>query len=295
MIDLITRRGSQTNKCALRIHILFVYYVYILEEYDVLQSQRVPDSITIDRLGLTIDSNSFVPYYVQIVDHVRELIKKNKLSEGQTFCSEGEIAQALKISKMPVRQAFQKLRSEGLLVIAKGKRPVVGSGRVPWNFQQLRGFSEEMRRRGLTPSARLLGIGLEDPGLEVAQALKLTPGERIYRAKRLRSVNGEPVAVVTSYLPARIFAAIDKQDLEKQSLYSIFEHHYKRKLQWAEEVIGAIIAGEEEAEILQTSVGNALLMIRETTYDTQNVAIEYSVSLLRADRYTASVISVRKN
>lgn len=261
----------------------------------MLQSQRVPDSITIDRLGLTIDSNSFVPYYVQIVDHVRELIKKNKLSEGQTFCSEGEIAQALKISKMPVRQAFQKLRSEGLLVIAKGKRPVVGSGRVPWNFQQLRGFSEEMRRRGLTPSARLLGIGLEDPGLEVAQALKLTPGERIYRAKRLRSVNGEPVAVVTSYLPARIFAAIDKQDLEKQSLYSIFEHHYKRKLQWAEEVIGAIIAGEEEAEILQTSVGNALLMIRETTYDTQNVAIEYSVSLLRADRYTASVISVRKN
>ncbi|MGB9286730.1 MAG: UTRA domain-containing protein, partial [Candidatus Sulfotelmatobacter sp.] len=96
-------------------------------------------------------------------------------------------------------------------------------------------------------------------------------------------------------LPARIFAGIDKQDLEKQSLYSIFEHIYKRKLQWAEEVIGAVVAGEEEAEILQTSMGNALLVIRETTYDTQNVAIEYSLSLLRGDRYTASVISVRKN
>jgi DNA-binding GntR family transcriptional regulator len=35
-------------------------------------------------------------------------------------------------------------------------------------------------------------------------------------------------------------------------------------------------------------------MIRETTYDSQSVAIEYSVSLLRGDRYTASVISVRK-
>ncbi|MGC2646211.1 MAG: winged helix-turn-helix domain-containing protein, partial [Candidatus Sulfotelmatobacter sp.] len=83
------------------------------------------DSVTVERMGLTIDTHSFVPYYVQIVDHVRELIMKNKLSEGQTFCSEGEIAHALKISKMPVRQAFQKLRSEGLLVIAKGKRPVV--------------------------------------------------------------------------------------------------------------------------------------------------------------------------
>lgn len=276
-----------------------IYVVYYVDspawEDNVAQHSGAADLVTVERLGLTIDSDSFVPYYVQIVDHVRELIKKNKLSQGQTFCSEGEIARALRISKMPVRQAFQKLRSEGLLIIAKGKRPVVGSGRVPWNFQQLRGFSEEMRRRGLNPSARLLSMGLEDPDLEVAQALKLTPGERVYRARRLRFVNGEPVAVVTSYLPARIFVGIEKQDLEKQSLYSIFEHSYKRKLQWAEEMIGAVIAGQEEAEILQTSVGNALLIIRETTYDAQNVAIEYSLSLLRGDRYTASVISVRKN
>ncbi|MFZ1129790.1 MAG: GntR family transcriptional regulator [Terriglobales bacterium] len=253
-----------------------------------------PDAVTFEKLGLVIDNHSFVPYYVQIVDRVRDLVKKNKLREGQTFCSEGEIAQALGISKMPVRQAFQKLRAEGLLVIAKGKRPVVGSGRVPWNFQQLRGFSEEMRRRGLNPSAQLLSITLEDPSIEVAQALKLDTGERIYRARRLRSVNGEPVALVTSYLPARIFAGIEKQDLEKQSLYSIFEESYKRKLQWAEELIGAAIAGDEEAAILQASAGSALLVIRETTYDSQNVAIEHSLSLLRGDRYTASVISVRK-
>jgi GntR family transcriptional regulator len=181
------------------------------------------------------------------------------------------------------------------VVIAKGKRPVVGSGRVPWNFQQLRGFSEEMRRRGLNPSARLLSITLEEPSIEVAQALKLNTGERIYRVRRLRSVDGEPVALVTSHLPARIFAGIDKQDLEKQSLYSIFEQSYKRKLQWAEELIGAAIAGEEEAVILRASAGSALLVIRETTYDSQNVAIEHSLSLLRGDRYTASVISVRKS
>ena len=40
---------------------------------------RVPDFVTVERLGLTIDNGSFVPYYMQIVDHVRELIKKNKL------------------------------------------------------------------------------------------------------------------------------------------------------------------------------------------------------------------------
>jgi GntR family transcriptional regulator len=259
-----------------------------------MRNRVVVDGATASELGIVLDSSSFVPYYEQIVDQVRSLIKKNKLKQGQTFCSEGDVARFLGVSKMPVRQAFQKLRSEGLLVIAKGKRPVVGSGRVPWNFQQLRGFSEEMRRRGLIPSAKLLSMELQEPEIEVAQALKLSPEERVYCAKRLRFVNDEAVAIVTSYLPARIFAGIDRQDLEKQSLYYVFEHTYKRKLQWAEEIIGASVAGEEEAQILDAKTGNPILVIKETTYDTQGVAIEYSVSLLRGDRYTASVISVRR-
>ncbi len=252
------------------------------------------DQISAKELNFALDGDSFVPYYAQIVDQIRSMVKGGRLREGQVFCSEGDIARVLGISKMPVRQAFQKLRSEGLLIIAKGKKPVIGTGRVPWNFQQLRGFSEEMRRRGLVPAAQLLSLQLQDPDLEVAQALKLTPGEQVYSVKRLRLVNNEPVALVTSYLPARIFARIDKQDLEKRSLYEIFERTYNRKLQWAEEVIGAVIAGTDDAHVLQAEAGSPVLLIKETTYDSQDIPIEFSVSLLRGDRYTASVISVRK-
>ena len=264
--------------------------MFVREQIDAKNSE----GLAADQLGLQIDSSSFTPYYAQIFEQISTLIKRGKLSEGQVLCSEGDLARTLRISKMPVRQAFQRLRSESFLIIAKGKRPVVGSGRVPWNFQQLRGFSEEMRRRGLSPSARLLSMRLLEPDLEVAQALKLAPKEKVYRLERLRFVDEEPVAVVTSYLPARIFAGIDKQDLAKQSLYYVFENVYRRKLQRAEEDIGAVNASPEVAEILQTSAGSPLLSIRETTYDMQSVAIEYSLSLLRADRYTASVISVRR-
>jgi len=245
-------------------------------------------------LGLVLDGASFVPYYEQIVDQVRTLIKEGALHEGEVFCSEGDVARILGISKMPVRQAFQKLRSEGLLIMAKGKRPIIGSGRVPWDFQQLRGFSEEMRRRGLVPSAKVLALEIEEPDPETAQALKLAANEKTYCLRRLRFVNKKPVAVVTSHLPVRLFSGIEKQDLARQSLYHVFENVYRRKLHWAEEVIGAVTAGEEEARILQTSSGSALLSIKETTYDVQRIPIEYSVSLLRADRYTATVVSVRK-
>ena len=274
--------------------IYIVYYVCMSNISPAPLPSLTADSIKVTELNFELDSSSFVPYYAQIVDHIRSLVKEGRLREGQVFCSEGDIARELSISKMPVRQAFQKLRSEGLLIIAKGKKPVIGSGRVPWNFQQLRGFSEEMRRRGLVPSARLLSLHLQDPELEVAQALKLTPGEQVYSVKRLRLVNDEPVAVVTSFLPARIFSGLDKQDLEKRSLYEIFERTYNRKLQWAEEVIGAVTASADDAHALQAKPGSPLLLIKETTYDGQAIPIEFSVSLLRGDRYTASVISVRK-
>ena len=241
-----------------------------------------------------LDQHSFVPYYEQIVDQIRRLINERKLAEGETFHSEGEVARMLGISKMPVRQAFQKLRSEGLLVISRGKRPIIGSGKLPWNFQQLRGFSEEMRRRGLQPSAKLISVECKQPSGEVMQALNLQSGEEVYYLKRLRYVDGAPVAVVTSFLPAAIFPDIDRQDVESQSLYQIFEQVYKKKLHWAEEVIGAAIVNPDDAALLQAAPGSAVLLIKETTYDVREVPIEFSISVLRGDRYTATVVSVRK-
>jgi len=245
-------------------------------------------------LRLALDPQSFVPFYEQIVTQVRNLIRDQQLRKGQPFFSEGQVARMLGISKMPVRQAFQKLRSEGLLIVARGKVPVIGSGKLPWDFQELRGFSEEMRRRGLRPSAKVLSLELREPEGDAAAALRLIDGDKVYCLKRLRYVDGEPVAVVTSYLPAAIFPDIDQEDLEGQSLYYVYEHVYRRRLKWAEEIIGAATITPEDAQVLQAGPGSAVLLIKETTYDGSGTPIEYSVSVLRGDRYTASVISVRK-
>lgn len=245
-------------------------------------------------LEFHLEADSFTPYYQQIVDQFRALVKSGAVREGDVFHSEGEIAALLGISKMPVRQAFLKLRSEGLLVIERGKRPVIGSEQVPWNFQQLRGFSEEMKRRGLVPSTKVLNLSHVAAEGDVAKALRLKVTATVYCLERLYYVNGEPVAMVTSHLPTALFPNLQDQDLENASLYYIFENVYGRQLNWAEEEIGAVTASSENAAILKTDPGKALLFVRETTYDTRRVPIEFSQSLLRADRYKATVISVRK-
>ncbi len=241
-----------------------------------------------------IDTDTYVPYYQQIVEHVRALIRSRSVREGDPFHSEGEIARLLGISKMPVRQAYLKLRTEGLLVVEKGRRPVIGSRRVPWNFQELRGFTEEMKRRGLEPSAKLLGLTRAAADVEVASALHLDVGAPIFTMRRLRFVDQEPVALVISHLPAAIFADLDRKNLQTASLYRLIEKTYGHRLGWAEEEIGAVNASAAVARALGAKPGSALLFVRETTYDVGGIAIEYSHSLLRADRYTATVVSVRK-
>lgn len=243
---------------------------------------------------LVLDTSSFVPYYEQIAEQVRRLIKESNLKPGQTFYSEAALAQQLGISKMPVRYAFQKLRSEGLLVTKKGKAPSIGSGPVTWNFKELHGFSEQMRRRGLVPSTKLLSLEVEYPSPETVKALRMRPTEQVYRMKRLRFADGDPVAITTSYVPKRIFDGLDRYDLENTSLYYIFEHIYGRKLLHSDQVIGAVNAGHDEAQLLQTTIGGALLHINEIAFDIDETALEHGISLLRGDRYAASVVSTRK-
>lgn len=242
---------------------------------------------------LSLDANSFTPYYQQLTDQIRELVRSGRLREGDQFLSEGEVANQLGISKMPVRQAFATLRADGLLLIKRGKKPVVGSEKVSWDFRQLRGFSEEMTRRGLKPSSKLLKLERLGADGEIAEALKLKPADPVYRLQRLYYVSDEPVAVVTSYLPVKLFPDLEQKSVDGQSLYHLFENVYKRRLKWAEEEVSATVASKEDAAIMKTARGVPLLTIRETTYDTRQVPIEFSFSRLRADRYTATLRSVR--
>jgi GntR family transcriptional regulator len=242
---------------------------------------------------LSLERGSYVPYYRQIRDQVEAMIKVGKLQPGQVIFSEGACATKLGVSKMTVRQAFQALRSEGLLIIEKGKRPVISSGRVQKDFQKLRGFTAEMALRGLKASSKILQFERTAPDGPAANLLRLWRKDEVYRIRRLRYADKEMVGLETILLPARMFPDLSKQDLEHQSLYALMETRYSIVMEWSEEKIEAIPAEKEEAKLLQISPGFPLFSMRRIVFAKENVPIEYCHSLFRGDRYAASIISHR--
>ena len=253
------------------------------------ESNSVPNDFPIE-----LDRQSFVPYYYQIDAQLRDAIRANRLQPGSVFWSEGELAEKLGISKLPVKRAYERLRAEGLLLTSRGKRPVIGTGGDLWNVQALWSFSEEVRRRGLSSTTRLLAISLLNPDPLVASALELQPSDQAYCAKRLRLVEGEPVALETSYLPAKVFPNLAAHDLERNSLYSIIEGVYGRQLERGEERISAVPAEQEEARLLKVGDRYPLVTIQRVAYDVSGTPVECAFSLFRPDRYVARMITLRR-
>jgi len=242
---------------------------------------------------LLLNRTSYVPIYQQIVDQISNLINSGRLATGQTFWSEGEVAISVGVSKMTVRQAFQELRRQGLLVIEKGRRPVIGHGRIGKDFQEPRGFTEEMSRRGMKASSKVLEAVLIEPDAGTVKALQLADGEKVYRIQRLRYADDDLVGMETAHLPSRKFPGLDEQNLENRSLYEILETLYGVSIDWSREEIEAIPAGKEEAKLLQVAPKTPLFSMRRTAYSTEGVAVEYGISLFRGDRYSATVVSRR--
>lgn len=248
----------------------------------------------IDDLVITLDQRSFVPYYEQIIVQLRTAIKANRLQAGQLFWSERELAEKLHISKLPVKRAYEKLRAEGLLVTSRGKRPVIGAGSDPWDVQDLWSFTEEARRRGLVSTTRLLGIKVLHPDSELAGMLQVHPADQVYCVKRLRMIQGEPVALDTTHLPVKVFPHLEIHDLEQRSLWSIMESAYGRRLDRGEERIGAVAAEHDEKQLLGVTAGYPLVTAQRVIYDADGTPLECGLSLFRADRFVARIITLRR-
>ena len=86
-------------------------------------------------------------------------------------------------------------------------------------------FSEDMRRRGMTPGSRTLSLERELAGARLGRLLHVSPSEEILVIKRLRLADGETMAIETLHLPASLVPGLEPQDLAG-SFYELVRDRY---------------------------------------------------------------------
>ena len=110
-------------------------------------------------------------------------------------------------------------------------------------------------------------------------------GENIIRFDRVRSVDGRPVQVVRTVLPARLFPGLTELDMTDRSLYQVLAADYGVRAASGHRAIDATALSREDAEYLGAPEGQPALRIESVTRSDLGVVFEYYVAIYRGDSF----------
>ena len=242
----------------------------------------------------TIDFDSNIPYYIQLIEVLKEKISQGDWKPGDQIPSEPELCESYGVSRTVVRQALGEIELEGLIVRRKGKGTFVAEPKINESLaQKLTGFYQDMVERGHKPITRVLEHRVVPANKKVADYLGIEPETALIEIKRLRFVAEEPIVVVTSYLPYHLCPALANADLTNQSLYKFLEQECGLMIARGRRTIEAVAANEYEAELLQIDRGAPLILLNSVSYLEDGTPIEYYHAVHRGDRSRFEVELVR--
>jgi DNA-binding GntR family transcriptional regulator len=204
--------------------------------------------------------------YAAIIAEIERAIVDGELAAGDRLPPERALAAAHGVSRMTVRQALQALESRGLLTRAIGRNggSFVAAPKLERDLGAFSGLSGQLARQGVVAGARVMTARETEDGVEIV---------------RVRLADGAPFALERSTFPAR-FAFLLERDLHG-SLYELLGVDAPVR---AVERIEPVLAGADDAALLDVCVGDPLLLVDRTAYAPDGELVETARDLFRGDR-----------
>jgi GntR family transcriptional regulator len=174
---------------------------------------------------------------------------------------------------------------EGVLVREQGRGTFVAPQRMDFEMR-LTTFGEEMRRRGMRPETRVLGMGTVPASADAADALGTEPGAPLHHLRRVRYADGSPMSIEQHWVAVDLVPGL----LAAGPPPSM--HDALRAVgldpSWGEETLTAAEATDEEAALLDLRATRAVLRATRRTFSADTPAM-YSNACYRGDRYSVWV------
>ena len=230
------------------------------------------------------------PSHLRIERWLRRRIAAGHVVPGDKLPTEEDLAAALGVSRMTLRQALGSLESSGVVERRRGRAggTFVREQRIEADLTGLPGFTEQMRRANVRAGARMVSLERRTADRAVAAALELPRDGEVFEIVRVRSARRQPLALEETYLPCHLFAGLEKRRLTG-SLYAIMRKNYDLAPHEAQEWLEPSIATDEHARLLDVEPGAALMLVTRTSYTADGVAVEHAHDRYRSDRTRISL------
>lgn len=223
--------------------------------------------------------------YEEIEGWLRDIVLSGK--PGELIPSEVDIADKFDVSRMTARQAVLNLMREGLVDRKRGAGTFIADAPLHRREGTLFSFTEDMRRRGMVPTSKLISATVEKGQPIELKSLKLNSGSKVVVIKRIRFADGTPLSLERVVLIPEA-AAVLTADLETGSL-----HEALRAINLSPHIasswITARVATSKEAKELKLPANIPLLVEKRVIDDEKGNPIEFTETAYAANRYVVDM------
>ena len=168
-------------------------------------------------------ANGRVPRYHRIAEALRARIREGELLAGARLPTQRDLARSFGVTLMTLRQALEVLEREQLIARRHGLGTFVAGPSVDYDILQLQRFAGDLSAKGERVDTRLLGSRPALADRRVADALGVPPRARVLAVERLRLVDGHPMSLQRSFLPAHVGDEVMRADLASTPLHQVLE------------------------------------------------------------------------
>jgi GntR family transcriptional regulator len=214
---------------------------------------------------------------------LQKSIIAGRFAKGEKLPPAAELARQHKTSEAEVNKAIAELVYEGTLerVRPAPPDPVRVPGYALWGT--LRGhhsITSEAKKRGATPGVEIIAWELVDAWPSIQERLALRPGDKVQIMERLRTVDGDPVAIETSYFPAKLYPGITPELFQDegaaQSSFAVMEKKFGLVSEKAVDEVTVVCLEEREARYLRLDPGTPVLLRHRVTLSDKQIPIKAS-------------------
>jgi len=237
-----------------------------------------------------LSASSDDPSHARISAWLLARVSARKLQPDDKLPPEEELAAALGVSRMTLRQALGSLEQQGWIERRRGRSGgnFIREPQVEVDLTGLRGFTEQMRRVNVRAGSRIVGARVMTPAPEVTEALELRRDADVFEIVRVRSARREPLALEETYLPVELFPGLLDRSLTG-SIYGLMRTHYDLAPHHAQEWLEPEISSAEHAALLGIEPGTALMLVTRKASTAAGVVVEYARDRYRSDRTRLSL------
>ncbi|MFF2123484.1 GntR family transcriptional regulator [Kitasatospora sp. NPDC058184] len=205
-----------------------------------------------------------------VADALREEIHSGALEPGQALPPNRELADRFNVSPKTATAGVDLLKAEGLVIGERGgRRWVRATRRITWDLTQferghrrdshsLDDWATAIKNAGREPRETIART-VEPASQQVAEWLRIMPGEEVVKRARVRWVDGSPFQLSTSFFPGTIARGTLLDEDREVSVPGGVLRYIGHPQEAVRDEISARMPTREETDLLQLPMGTPVM------------------------------------